>query len=345
MKRDDIVRQLLGRGIMVTPEVLEKINSGEDMESIFQHATAKPCAVLSNFWGAGDKTNGEAHPVQKIQAPAPPSAGSPKEESPKQKPDEQVKCTVLQTTLKHVMTPEEAVAMNMERFEKIRKMLLRKVDAVSIKNLGKSTQKVSIVGMVREKDGGGLILEDGSGEILVKAKDALRPDDIVGARGWARDGTFFAEEIFYPDVPINREPCTLGKKLILSCDGKPATKGDFVLTPCALIGSGEDKALTNPAWIFLESGGKKVTVLVYRPHSPASREDALSWLRKRYMSGGEDLFSGPENVIDDIPDIFWVVSGTDPWHENYKGVSIISFGGGHSATIDLSTGKIEIRTA
>jgi hypothetical protein len=308
MEKEDIVRKLLSRGVMVSPDILEKIKDG-GVDAFLEKTDTGACAVV----GAGAKEG------------------------------ERLSCTIGAPGERGEMTPEDAAGANAEKYERIRKMLLRKVDAVSINNLGRSSSKVCVIGMVKDKVNGGFVIEDGTGEIEVRNSESVDLDDVIGIRGWLRDRTFFAEEILLPDIPMSREPGSMDNTILLSCGAAVHPgKADVILTPCTIQENGKEKNLPNPAWIFLDKGKKKITVLVYKTDGKGRKEEALQWLKKRYVGKDSPPIAKKERVLEPIPDIFWIVSDNEPWTENYKGVSLVSFGEGHSARVDLKKRKIEV---
>ena len=310
MEREAIVKKLLSLGVMATPDILERIEKS-GLDAYLGNIRNGGCMVMEEGASKGDA----------------------------------LRCCVGQVSGKPEMTPEDFVQANVEKFKRIRDLLLRKMDAVSINNIGMTSSKLSVVGMVREKTSQGFVLEDGTGEVEVKATAIVKLDDVVGVRGWAREGKIFGEEIVYPDIPVNRPVSSMDSTLLLVGNAAGGEKGaDVVLSPYAVIDkSGAEKSIPNPAWVFLEKGEKKMTVVIYKPDGQVSKEDALGWLMKRYIGADSVPVPSGDRVLEAIPDIFWIVSENVPWSGNYKGVTLISLGRRNQALIDLSTRKIEIR--
>ncbi len=310
MDREAIVKKLLCLGVMATPDVLEKIEKS-GLDAYLGSIRSGACMVMEE--------------------------GASKGES--------LRCCIGQVSAKPEITPEDFVEANADRFKRIRGLLLRKMDAVSINNMGMSSSKLSVVGMVKDNTSQGFVLEDGTGEVEVKATAMVKLDDVIGVRGWVREGKLFGEEIVYPDIPVNRPVNSLDNTLLLIGNATGGAGGaDVTISPYAVIDkSGAEKSIPNPAWISLENGEKKMTVVIYKPDSPAGKEEALSWLMKRYI--GSDISSVPsgDRVLETIPDLFWIVSENAPWSGNYKGVTLISFGQRNRALVDLRTRKIEIK--
>jgi hypothetical protein len=304
MEKQAIVKELLSRGIMVTPETLERMKTGGHSDIIRQAGSG---TVLRD---------GQ---------------------------EEKLKCRLKITERPPQLTPEDAIKASRERYERIRKMLLGKVDAVSIHNIRRTTAKLCVVGQVREKKDGGFLLEDGTGEIRVQTKEDAEPGDVIAVKGWIRENVLYGEEIVYPGIPINREINVMDGTLLLTRE--PEERGgtaDIILTPDMMMGEGKERRMPNPAWVFLERGGKRATVLVYSPDRDADKETVVSWLSKRYIGSDKGPITDGDKILDEIPDIVWIINGNGPWAVNYKGVTIISPGLKKQALVDLHTRKVKI---
>lgn len=310
MGKQEIVRRLLEMGIMASPETLKTIDA-QGFEAFVANNKQNHCMVVQ----------GEH------------KGGTP------------LTCCVGETVGKAELTPEDVIRANADRFKKIGSMLLRKMDAVSINNIDKTSSKVGLVGMVKEIAGKGFVLEDSTGEVPVRCEAKVELDDIIGVRGWMRQNTLFAEEVVYPDIPIDRPINNLPSTLMLQGDGNVESgDADVILSSTTVRDrEGNEKTIPNPGWIFLDDGSSKMTVMVYRTKQPISKEEALSWLRKRYVQGGEANIPDQGRILETIPDILWMVSRNEPWTANYKGVTLLSFGNGHNALIDLRNRHIQLR--
>jgi hypothetical protein len=306
MDKQEIVRKLLSRGIMVAPETLEKMKGTETDESL-----AKKYEAAAGGIDTTDKGK--------------------------------LKCTLRAPEAQERITPDDAVRRNAQRFERLKSIFLGRTDAVSIRNLGRTTAKICIVGQVRENKRDGFMLEDTTGEIAVKAQEKAETGDVIAVKGWIRENVLFADDIVYPDIPINREINVMdGSVLLASERGIDDVPADVTLTPDTLSGSGKERRMPNPAWVFLERGGAKITLLIYRTAESIDREKALSWLRRRYIGTEKGPLPNNDMVLDHVPDILWLISENEPWTVNYKGVTVISFGRRKKSLVDLKTRKVQI---
>ena len=303
MEKQAVVKELLSRGIMVTPDTLNKIE-----EIGFE-------TYMKQRSGASVDSGGE----------------------------EKIQCKVQVTEKQAEMSPADAIQAGLARFEKLRKILLRRADAISISNIGRSNSKICIIGMAKEKTNEGFLIEDSTGEIRVGTNDIVDVGDVVAVRGWMRDKMLISEEILYPEIPINREISAMeGTVLLTSEDQISRDDADIVITPDTLLGEGKERRMPNPAWVFLEKGGKTTTVLVFVVNGTVDRKTAQNWLRKRYLGQENRPFTNIDKVMENIPDILWIISKNDPWYENYKGVTVVSFGIGKRSLIDLKTREVKL---
>ena len=308
MEKEAIVRKLLSLGVMTTPETLKKIEE-IGLDAFLEKISKSQGAVF--------------HEEEKSR--------------------DRLSCCIAGPVERPEMTPDDVIKANAEKFRKISGLLLRKMDAVSIKNIGRTSAKLSIVGMVKDKTGQGFVLEDETGEIEVISNEKVELDDVIGVRGWLREKALFAQETVYPDIQIDRAVNSMDNTLLLL--GESASKNreaDMVLTPAFFRDAGgKEKAIQNPAWIFLEKGSKKMAIVVYRPEEKTGRDDVMAWLKKRYIGSGRAPAPEKSRIIETVPDIFWIVSANEPWTTNYKGITLVSFDNGNQASIDLRTRKIE----
>lgn len=310
MDREDVVKKLFELGVMATPETIKRIEE-TGMEKYTERIKANNCMVFHES-ESEDKT---------------------------------LVCSISGVTVKNEVTPEDIIKYNREKYEKIRDFLLRKIEAASINNIKRTSGKVSVIGMVSEKTDKGFLLEDTTGEIEVKSEVDTELDDVIGIRGWVRGNSLFAEEVIYPDIPVNREVSNMTGSLLLSNEKQePKDSSQIILTPFSMIGDGgKERSIPNPGWVFLERDDKKFIVTIYRHPKPIGKNEAISWFKKRYIGFDDSKTNQNARIIESIPDIFWIVSKNEPWTENYKGVTLVSFGNGHQAQVDLNTRKIELK--
>ncbi len=309
MEKQTIIRELMAKGIMVTPDILEMaLRDGID-----QVVSSRHDVVMSSV-RTTERTRNAAEPI---------------------------KCSSLLSESKKEYTIEDAVKSNYRRYESLRRMLLRKADAVSIKNITNAKSRITVVGMVKEKKDFGFVLEDSTGEATVKSDANVETDDVIGVNGWVRNGVFTADDVFYPDIPMDRVVGTIEGTLLLKNTGSiPDVNADVTVTPDSFITGGKEAMTCTPNTITVERGGKKLIIVVYKTDDPVNKNDAIRWLRRRFMPSSERIFDSMY-VLDPVPDILWISSKNDYWCDNYKGTTMVSFGYGRSALVDMKTRGIK----
>ncbi len=318
--KEGLVRRALDAGILLTPELLEGLDEGKLEKMIEDSKRGRDVAE--------GKRPGRSRVVIKVGRAVP----------------------------KGRMTPEDFTRYYNNKYEGIRDMLLRKIDAVSINKVGDSFEEVSVIGMVKEHTANGFVLEDTTGEIEVLCSDRPDPDDVVGVRGSSREGKLISRELVWPDVPMGNGPGTIKNLSIFLTTSikdnvmEPAKDADFILVPergSNNKSEGKERIisnLTNPTKVTISAAGREMSVLVYRPGRKMDQGEALKLLRKRHLSPGRGMIMGPEDsfLIDPIPDILWIISPLR-FLENYKGVTVISCEGPDAALINLETREVNFR--
>jgi DNA polymerase II small subunit/DNA polymerase delta subunit B len=240
------------------------------------------------------------------------------------------------------------------KYNGIRKLLLKKMDAMSINKVSGSYDDVSIIGMIRESIPGGFILEDPTGEIEVISENPYGMDDVIGVRGITREGKIIAKEIVFPDVPLDNHPRKLNNISILLTTSlmgslrKHVESTNFTLIPNLGSEALDEKEkmqvitnFTNPTRISISSGGAEIRILIYKPEKDMNQKQAVDYLRKRHLSPQRNRILSQEDhfLIDPIPDILWLIA-PKKYLENYKGVTLISCESPHAAVVNLETREV-----
>ena len=311
--KQQIIRQFLEEGILVSPDALEKIDE-KNADSALEQAKSAGTIVFSPGEGeaSAEETNVSVRKLQRRQK----------------------------------FTPQDFAAYYNSRFEGLRAILEKKLgDVLSVANARRSAGQVSAIGMVREATPRGFIMEDTTGwaEVITKSED-VAPDDVIGVRGAVKEERIFAEELIWPDVPLSRSNNRPGMKILLTDkDGHKAEEDTIVVTPEAVHGFDKKKSsLPNPGWITINKDPLAVTILVYRPDKPVTAKEAFAWLRKRHICPDRSQIRGTDDpfLIEPIPDVLWIVQA-EKWKESYKGVIVVSTDGREATEVDLATGEVK----
>ncbi len=313
--KQQILKQFLEQGILLSPEALEKI-SDKDAEQVLEKAKSSGTVVYS--------------PEEEKVSP----------------PETTVEIRKIQK--KQKLSTQDIARYYNSRFEGLREILLKKTgNIISVSNAKRSGGDITTIGMVREHTQRGFMIEDttGQAEVISKAEDVL-PDDVIAVKGSAREEKIFAEEIVWPDISMSHMHPDMAVNIVLiDKDGHMADEGAIVITPEAVFGIDKKKtALPNPGWITVSKGPRIVTILVYAPEKPVSSKEAFAWLKKRHLLPSKLHIRGAEDpfLIEPIPSLIWIVS-SEKWKENYKGVIVVSCSGNPPTEVSLATGEVRSR--
>ncbi|NIO21515.1 MAG: hypothetical protein GTN76_12435 [Candidatus Aenigmarchaeota archaeon] len=210
-----------------------------------------------------------------------------------------------------------------KKYEILKGVLLKKMDAVSINKGKKIFSKTSIIGRVREKTKNGFVIEDitGGTEVVMDNKNIL-PGDIVGLRGWFKEGGFFPDEIIWPDIPLTDKgkipDILLTRKL--SEELKEKTGKGFAVINL----ESEENGNLNPRWIRLQHGGKETLILVFKPEDVIGNQEFVNFLKRRELPHREEAGIYTPYLIENIPNIIWLIENKENWSKNYKGIVVAS---------------------
>ena len=202
--------------------------------------------------------------------------------------------------------------------------------------------------MVKEVTPNGFITEDPTDEIevIIKQKDGISADDVIGVTGTVRENKLYAKETIFPDIPINRKITTHKLNLIFSHKISENTNKepfDMLFSLDSKTEKNHTRITTNPFKIKIQNK-EHLHILVYKPPKTLQPKDAILFLKKRHLSQPESQIpaEGDPFFIDTIPDVFWIVSDQE-WKENYKGVVLFSCSKNSFAKIKLETRELEFK--
>jgi DNA polymerase II small subunit len=108
------------------------------------------------------------------------------------------------------------------RYNKIKKLLSKRLDLTNLISINKLTQRTksfSIIALVREKNENNkyMIVEDMTGELQVFFSDPqfneIIPDDVVGLRCEKKDSKYMVTGVVWPDIPLKRNISCIDKEL------------------------------------------------------------------------------------------------------------------------------------
>jgi len=323
MNKKDMVKVLFDNKILISPGLLKGLEDNQ-LDAIINNK--EDIKVV----------------VEKIPSRASPKPGKEAEPAKKTATVSGISVKVKTRAEKKRLSPEDFVRHYSKKFEALQKMLLKKTDAVSINKIGSNSSPIAVIGMVKEMRPNGFLFEDPTGEIEVSVshENKVSVDDVIAVKGFSKNGRLLGREIIFPDIPLTHPIDVVTATLLLS-HTEPKTKADVVCLPDRVVSEGEMTKLGNPAWVSVTKEGKTARLLVYKPKAEATLDDAVGFLRKRVMPSERvsDISDYEQFTMEEIPDVFWLVSG-ESGTKIYKGVIILSCGGG-AALIDLASRKTE----
>ncbi|UCC91347.1 MAG: hypothetical protein JSV39_03460 [Candidatus Aenigmatarchaeota archaeon] len=218
------------------------------------------------------------------------------------------------------ITPDEFIKTQNTKFEFLREILLKKIEAVSINKGRKVFSEVAIIGRVKELTGRGFVVEDVTGETeVVTENEETGIGDVLGAMGFFKENCFFPKQIIWPDVPLENTPNTPGKSITLTTKLKEGMK-DVVVCPDAKPSENVVTGFDKFGVVKITKGGSEIRILVFSPDKEKNEDGAVRILKKRTVEGGGVV----DDLIKEIPDIFWLFNNKRNWTKNYRGVVIIS---------------------
>lgn len=307
MDKREIVKKFAERGVLLSPQLLEKINE-------------------TNIGFYLKKAEGKKHPI-----------------FDKTKKEGGIRIRIKRAVVREKITPGDFVEYYNNRYNGLRKILLDKISPVSINNAKKSFSSVSIIGMVTELTQTGFIVEDTTGRIEVVSKNKVDVDDVIGIGGVVREGKLFENGLVFPGVPeTNRLRKIDGVKILLTKKFSDEHGASFVFAEESnKTNKNIFTGFTNPSWISISKGNDKINIVVYKPAAEASPDTAIKYLVKRHLMPEIWMIKSPDDcfLLEQVPDILWVLSNRK-WARNYRGVTLISCGNG-SAVIDLGKREVE----
>lgn len=278
MNKKGIISFFLKEGIMLSPELLERINENNKEE------------ILRELKGE-NKEEGEK----------------------KEERNERGRGVSVEDVLKYYR----------KKYEIMSNILLKKLDAVSINKGKKIFSKTSIIGRVKERTTKGFIIEDVTGETeVITDNRTVSIGDVIGLKGWFKENGFFPEEIIWPDIPLSNKgniPNILLTRKLTDRVREEGGKGFIIINL-----DSQTKMNENPFWLFTQNKEKKTSVLVLKPPKKIEHQMVANFLKRRELPHEKEVGSYITYLLEEIPDVLWLVDNKENWSKNYKGVLVVS---------------------
>jgi len=181
MDKREAVKELLVKGKIPTPELIEKMISSKS-----QNLPVKTKPILEKA------VSGE--PVKLVDV------------------------KITKPKIKEKLSTEDFTTYNNNKYDGLRKIISSKVDAISINKAMGMFGEVGVIGIVKEKTPTGYVVEDTTGSINIVLNDyGIGPGDVIGITGQAKENKLFVKNIILPDIPLTQKYNLLdGVKLTLS---------------------------------------------------------------------------------------------------------------------------------
>jgi len=303
MDKQEIVSKLLVNQLLVSPSILEKLDE-KNIEDVIA-SVPKKVIVITDL------------------------------------KEDDVKIRQVKIHEKKKMGVNDFIQYYKNRYEKIKAVLLKKMDAISINKTRGIYNSVSVIGMAKELTPTGFFLEDETGEIeVIYNNSGLKRDDVIGVIGIVKEDRLFGKDIIFPDIPLAKKITTMDLSLLLTTE-KAMAEADYIITTHKPLTQRHIQFTTNPAIIKITSGEKEFIILIYRPQNPLGEPEIREALKKRHLGPTLNMIKSDEDhfALEPLPDVIWLIQESK-WTANYKGISILSFQG--SAKINLNNREINL---
>jgi hypothetical protein len=211
----------------------------------------------------------------------------------------------------------------LKKYERIKDIFISSgFSAISINKINENTKIFSTIGIIREKGGSSITIEDPTGGMQLLFEGIMKQrlqefdvDDVVAVYCERVKDNFFVRKILHPDIPLNREVRKTDEEILLKVD---ASEENF-LSP---------KKYSNP--LFATISGISILILPKKFYDALgvemSSEDLIKLLKKRFLlpKTFDIAIAEPDDfVFADIPDL--IITDLQPETcKNYKGTTILS---------------------
>ena len=244
MNKQQLVTKFLERGILVTPETLNKITEGDDIESIINSTNtvfAKPS---------------QQHPST-------------------------FTFKIKQNQQKEKITPKDFIEYYSKKFEALKNILVQKADAVSINNL-QQEREACIIGMVGDKTSRGFHIEDQTGRLEAVCSEPQKQSAVLGFKGVLKDKTFVVKDLVYPDIPLSKQSTT-HQKLTLTTKQTTDTNNLTISPNNKEKADNLISNFPLPTTVTISMNQQQTTVLIFQPHEPTNKNQATQHLKLRCL--------------------------------------------------------------
>jgi hypothetical protein len=216
---------------------------------------------------------------------------------------------------------DQFVRASVNKFEFLRGIILKKTEAVSINKAKKVFSEVTVIGRVKEATSRGFIIEDvtGEAEVFYENRD-ISVGDVVGLKGYFKENGLFPNQVVWPDIPLDNVPKPPGIRITLTTKVKDGHMPGLIVCPDSEKACNVVTGFGRSGSVNITKHGSSLLLMAYSRTNEIKEEDTVKILKKRSLP-----VDGPvENVMEEIPHIFWLFDNKRNWIKNYRGVIIIS---------------------
>lgn len=300
----DFLKELTELGILIEPKAIEILKDNPDLLDKIKKLENKPFIVTEEFLG---KMLGQTD----------------------------FKLKILSKEDKVFYSIKDFTDIYVKKYTILKNYLVKRLELKTIVSIAHVTnnEETSVIGLVKTKTNDFAEIEDTTGIIKIIPKEEakekfnnIKEDDVLGVHGIVKDNIIIADNIIWPDVPINYIKKTeLPIKVIFINNVKITDQiitkfqnrnNYFILINCEnqenFLNIYKNKTMSTnleePAYMEIDN----LTILL------AKDINSLDSIKRRYFKS--KLF---DFVIEPIPDVFFVTTNENKT-ENYKGVILIS---------------------
>ena len=224
---------------------------------------------------------------------------------------------VKQAQAKKEMSMPELIAAWNIRFSILQKALMRRPESSNAVSIKSANGRATVIGTVTVRDK--ILIEDptGSAQIILPEGVKVFNDDVIGAVGTIVQGVIYADNVFFPDVPLQQ-----AKQIDATIS--VGMQSDFVLKP-------QEKETD---WFDC----KGVSVMICKLDEKikekfGANESMAQEILKRRLFG-----AAPYDAIEPVPDIIFI-EGAENFVLHHKGTTVVGFA--KAARINMRDRSVE----
>ncbi|RLJ03322.1 MAG: hypothetical protein DRP11_01040 [Candidatus Aenigmatarchaeota archaeon] len=244
---------------------------------------------------------------------------------------------------------EDFVDVYRERFKYLSSLIKEKLDMKRMVSLNKlpPNSEVCVIGMVRDLEENGAVIEDTTGSTRIITDSTLIEDEVIGVEGVTDRGNIIVKRIIHPDIPLGREVVlTENDRLCLFTSGEvPKKNVDVIFTTTPDLERNDVKVIhvNEPVTVEMEN------VRIFLAPSDYSgyikkfgdpQRALVELVRRRHLNPtGKIISKFDPYLLKEIPDVIYAPMGST-FTLNYKTVTLVSTGSDGSVLLNLRNREV-----